>query len=114
MSTWPPPSFLTEKAELLHRDSEVQEDFIDATSPRRRWKNTKSDFLYVADEVGKVGRQLRAGGVYAEMARKLFITGAITESAAPRPSALCRWPCTTQPQASCRSMAISSSSLAGS
>lgn len=47
------PSFLTEKAELLAQGFEVQEDFIDATSPQEAVEKYKSDFLYVADEVGK-------------------------------------------------------------
>ncbi len=47
------PSFLTEKAALLAQGFEVQEDFIDAANPTEAVEKYKSDFLYVADEVGK-------------------------------------------------------------
>lgn len=66
------PSFLTEKAELLAQGFEVQEDFIDATSPREAVEKYKSDFLYVADEVGKSDASYGLAVFMQEMARKLF------------------------------------------
>jgi len=59
------PSFLTEKAELLAQGFEVEEDFIDAHS-------RESDFLYVADEVGKSDSSYAAASALMEMGKKLF------------------------------------------
>ncbi|ATP08975.1 hypothetical protein [Aeromonas salmonicida] len=47
------PTFLTEKEALLAQGFEVQEDFIDAASRSEAVEKYKSNFLYVADEVGK-------------------------------------------------------------
>ncbi|ELI6431020.1 hypothetical protein RRM65_000737 [Aeromonas salmonicida subsp. salmonicida] len=47
------PTFLTEKEALLAQGFEVQEDFIDAASRSEAVEKYKSNFLYVADEMGK-------------------------------------------------------------
>ncbi|MBS2783167.1 hypothetical protein [Aeromonas salmonicida] len=47
------PTFRTEKEALLAQGFEVQEDFIDAASRSEAVEKYKSNFLYVADEVGK-------------------------------------------------------------
>ncbi|WP_421323694.1 hypothetical protein [Aeromonas sp. 604176] len=47
------PTFLTEKAALLTQGFEVEEDFIDAANPREAVEKYRSNFLYVADEIGK-------------------------------------------------------------
>ncbi|MEZ6929194.1 MULTISPECIES: hypothetical protein [Aeromonas] len=66
------PSFLTEKAALLAQGFEVQEDFIDAASPREAVEKYKSDFLYVADEVGKSDSSYAAASALMEMGKRLF------------------------------------------
>ena len=66
------PSFLTEKAALLAQGFEVQEDFIDATNPQEAVEKYKSDFLYVADEVGKSDSSYAAASALMEMGKKLF------------------------------------------
>ncbi|MFR9702361.1 hypothetical protein ACL00O_07655 [Aeromonas sanarellii] len=66
------PSFLTEKAELLAQGFEVQEDFIDATSPREAVEKYKSDFLYVADEVGKSDEAYAVATALLEACKGLF------------------------------------------
>ena len=66
------PSFLAEKAELLAQGFEVQEDFIDATNPQEAVEKYKSDFLYVADEVGKSDSSYAAASALMEMGKKLF------------------------------------------
>ena len=65
-------SFLTEKAALLAQGFEVQEDFIDAASPREAVEKYKSDFLYVADEVGKSDSSYAAASALMEMGKRLF------------------------------------------
>ncbi|WFC15606.1 hypothetical protein [Aeromonas salmonicida] len=47
------PTFLTEKEALLAQGFEVQEDFIDAASRSEAVEKYKSNFLHVADEMGK-------------------------------------------------------------
>ncbi|VFB11121.1 MULTISPECIES: hypothetical protein [Aeromonas] len=47
------PTFLTEKEALLAQGFEVQEDFIDAASRSEAVEKYKSNFLYLADEMGK-------------------------------------------------------------
>lgn len=47
------PTLLHEKAALLTQGFEVEEDFIDATHPREAADKYRSNFLYVADEIGK-------------------------------------------------------------
>ncbi|MFM5253202.1 hypothetical protein ACEUBK_03595 [Aeromonas hydrophila] len=47
------PTFLPEKAALLAQGFEVEEDFIDAVNPREAVEKYRSNFLYVADEIGK-------------------------------------------------------------
>lgn len=66
------PSFLTEKTALLAQGFEVQEDFIDAASPREAVEKYKSDFLYVADEVGKSDSSYAAASALMEMGKRLF------------------------------------------
>ncbi|MGY3889173.1 hypothetical protein ACW5W6_05650 [Aeromonas mytilicola] len=66
------PSFLTEKAALLAQGFEVQEDFIDAASPREAVEKYKSDFIYVADEVGKSDSSYAAVSALMEMGKRLF------------------------------------------
>ncbi|MBP0600907.1 hypothetical protein J8I01_00010 [Aeromonas sanarellii] len=66
------PSFLTEKAELLAQGFEVQEDFIDAASPREAVEKYKSDFLYVADEVGKSDEAYVVATALLEAGKGLF------------------------------------------
>ncbi len=66
------PQLSDGEAALLAQGFEVQEDFIDATHPRRRWREYKSDFLYVADEVGKSDSSYAAASALMEMGKKLF------------------------------------------
>ncbi|MFQ2103538.1 hypothetical protein ACK33R_03845 [Aeromonas rivipollensis] len=66
------PSFLTEKAALLAQGFEVEEDFIDAHSREEAVEKYKSDFLYVADEVGKSDSSYAAASALMEMGKKLF------------------------------------------
>ncbi len=47
------PTFLIEKAALLAQGFEIEEDFIDAANPREAVEKYGSNFLYVADELGK-------------------------------------------------------------
>ncbi|MGL6600114.1 hypothetical protein ACSZN2_00425 [Aeromonas hydrophila] len=47
------PTFLPEKEALLAQGFEVEEDFIDAANPREAVEKYRSNFLYVADEIGK-------------------------------------------------------------
>ncbi|BED99590.1 hypothetical protein VAWG001_12050 [Aeromonas dhakensis] len=47
------PTFLIEKAALLAQGFEIEEDFIDAANPREAVEKYGSNFLYVADEMGK-------------------------------------------------------------
>ncbi|AVP94833.1 hypothetical protein [Aeromonas rivipollensis] len=66
------PSFLTEKAALLAQGFEVQEDFIYAASPQEAVEKHRSDFLYVADEVGKSDSRYTAASALMEMGKRLF------------------------------------------
>lgn len=66
------PSFLTEKAALLAQGFEVQEDFIYAASPQEAVEKHRSDFLYVADEVGKSDSSYAAVSALMEMGKRLF------------------------------------------
>ncbi|QXC37461.1 hypothetical protein V3429_19100 [Aeromonas jandaei] len=47
------PTFLPEKEALLAQGFEVEEDFIDARSPQEAVEKYRSNFIYVADEIGK-------------------------------------------------------------
>ncbi|MGE6170241.1 hypothetical protein ACLHZW_13400 [Aeromonas media] len=66
------PSFLAEKAALLAQGFEVEEDFIDAHSREEAVEKYQSDFLYVADEVGKSDSSYAAASALMEMGKKLF------------------------------------------
>lgn len=66
------PSFLTEKAALLAQGFEVQEDFIYAASPQEAVEKHRSDFLYVADEMGKSDSRYTAASALMEMGKRLF------------------------------------------
>ncbi len=66
------PSVLTEKAVLLAQGFEVQEGFIYAASPQEAVEKYKSDFLYVADEVGKSDSSYAAVSALMEMGKRLF------------------------------------------
>ncbi len=67
-----PPSFLTEKAAPLVQGFAVQEGFIYAASPQEAVEKHRSDFLYVADEVGKSDSCYAAASALMEMGKRLF------------------------------------------
>ncbi|MFM7967220.1 hypothetical protein ACF2JD_02115 [Aeromonas sp. A-5] len=66
------PSFLTEKAAPLAQGFEVQEGFIYAASPQEVVEKHRSDFLYVADEVGKSDSRYTAASALMEMGKRLL------------------------------------------
>ncbi len=61
-----------EKAALLAQGFEVQEGFIYAASPQEAVEKHRSDFLYVADEVGKSDSSYTAASALMEMGKRLF------------------------------------------
>ncbi len=66
------PTFLTAKEALLTPGFEVEEDFIDATSPREAVEKYQSNFLYVADEIGKSDSSYAAAVAMLELGKGLF------------------------------------------
>lgn len=66
------PTFLSEKAALLTQGFEVEEDFIDATSPRESVEKYQSNFLYVADEIGKSDSSYAAAAAMLELGKGLL------------------------------------------
>ncbi|WP_429181131.1 hypothetical protein [Aeromonas salmonicida] len=66
------PTFLTEKEALLAQGFEVQEDFIDAASRSEAVEKYKSNFLYVADEVGKSDSSYAAAIALTEVGKGLL------------------------------------------
>ncbi|MFB2863278.1 hypothetical protein [Aeromonas sp. MdU4] len=66
------PTFLTEKEALLAQGFEVEEDFIDATSPSEAVEKYHSNFLYVADEVGKSDVGYAAAIAMMEIGKELL------------------------------------------
>lgn len=66
------PTFLSEKAALLTQGFEVEEDFIDATSPREAVEKYQSNFLYVADEIGKSDSSYAAAIAMLELGKGLL------------------------------------------
>ena len=61
-----------EKAAPLAQGFEVQEGYIYAASPQEAVEKYKSDFLYVADEVGKSDSRYTAASALMEMGKRLF------------------------------------------
>jgi hypothetical protein len=66
------PTFLIEKEALLAQGFEVEEDFIDAHSREEAVEKYRSNFLYVADEIGKSDSSYAAATALMEMGKKLF------------------------------------------
>ncbi|MGE6098112.1 hypothetical protein ACLH0B_02555 [Aeromonas salmonicida] len=66
------PTFLIEKEALLAQGFEVQEDFIDAASRSEAVEKYKSNFLYVADEVGKSDSSYAAAIALMEVGKGLL------------------------------------------
>ncbi|EQB2602582.1 hypothetical protein [Aeromonas salmonicida] len=66
------PTFLTEKEALLAQGFEVQEDFIDAASRSEAVEKYKSNFLYVADEMGKSDSSYAAAIALMEVGKGLL------------------------------------------
>jgi hypothetical protein len=66
------PTFLSEKAALLTQGFEVEEDFIDATSSREAVEKYQSNFLYVADEIGKSDSSYAAAVAMLEIGKGLL------------------------------------------
>ena len=66
------PTFLSEKAALLTQGFEVEEDFIDATTPQEAVEKYQSNFLYVADEIGKSDSSYAAAVAMLELGKGLF------------------------------------------
>lgn len=66
------PTFLTEKEALLTQGFEVEEDFIDAATPREAVEKYRSGFLYVADEIGKSDEAYAAATTLLEMGKKIL------------------------------------------
>ncbi|HHQ4722652.1 hypothetical protein ACET7Y_03080 [Aeromonas veronii] len=66
------PTFLSEKAALLTQGFEVEEDFIDAANPREAVEKFQSNFLYVADEIGKSDSSYAAAVAMLELGKGLF------------------------------------------
>lgn len=66
------PTFLTEKEALLTQGFEVEEDFIDAATPREAVEKYRSGFLYVADEIGKSDETYAAATALLEMGKKFL------------------------------------------
>ena len=66
------PTFLVEKEALLAQGFEVEEDFIDAASPQEAVEKYKSDFLYVADEIGKSDEAYAVATALLEAGKGLF------------------------------------------
>ncbi|MCK2084667.1 hypothetical protein HB860_12065 [Aeromonas sp. 3925] len=66
------PTFLIEKEALLAQGFEVEEDFIDAATPREAVEKYKSDFLYVADEIGKSDESYAAATAMLEMGKQII------------------------------------------
>lgn len=66
------PTFLTEKEALLTQGFEVEEDFIDAATPREAVEKYRSGFLYVADEIGKSDEAYAAATALLEMGKKIL------------------------------------------
>lgn len=65
-------TFLIEKKALLAQGFEVEEDFIDAATPREAVEKYKSDFLYVADEIGKSDESYAAATAMLEMGKQII------------------------------------------
>ncbi|MFM4926665.1 hypothetical protein ACEUC2_08995 [Aeromonas veronii] len=66
------PTFLSEKAALLTQGFEVEEDFIDADSPREAVEKYQYNFLYVADEIGKSDSSYAAAVAMLEIGKGLL------------------------------------------
>ncbi|MFM5846259.1 hypothetical protein ACET69_05745 [Aeromonas veronii] len=66
------PTFLSEKAALLTQGFEVEEDFIDAISPREAVEKYQSNFLYIADEIGKSDSSYAAAVAMLEIGKGLL------------------------------------------
>ena len=66
------PTFLIEKEALLAQGCEVEEDCIDAATPREAVEKYKSDFLYVADEIGKSDESYAAATAMLEMGKQII------------------------------------------
>ncbi|MGN5050097.1 hypothetical protein ACTG1T_06275 [Aeromonas veronii] len=66
------PTFLSEKAALLTQGFEVEEGFIDATTPREAVEKYQSNFLYVADEIGKSDSSYAAAVAMLEIGKGLL------------------------------------------
>ncbi len=66
------PTFLIEKEALLAQGFEVQEDFIDAASRSEAVEKYKSNFLYVADEMGKSDSSYAAAIALMEVGKGLL------------------------------------------
>ncbi|MFM5640247.1 hypothetical protein ACET6M_09520 [Aeromonas veronii] len=66
------PTFLSEKAALLTQGFEVEEDFIDATSPLEAVEKYQSNFLYIADEIGKSDSSYAAAVAMLEIGKGLL------------------------------------------
>ncbi|MGL6469357.1 hypothetical protein ACSZNP_19650 [Aeromonas hydrophila] len=66
------PTFLPEKAALLAQGFEVEEDFIDAANPREAVEKYHSNFLYVADEIGKSDAGYAAAIALQELGKGLL------------------------------------------
>lgn len=66
------PTFLHEKAALLTQGFEVEEDFIDAINPVEAVEKYQSNFLYVADEIGKSDSTYAAAVAMLEIGKELL------------------------------------------
>ena len=66
------PTFLIEKAALLAQGFEIEEDFIDAANPREAVEKYRSNFLYVADEIGKSDSSYAAAVAMLELGKGLL------------------------------------------
>ena len=66
------PTLLPEKEALLAQGFEVEEDFIDAANPREAVEKYRSNFLYVADEIGKSDAGYAAAIALQELGKGLL------------------------------------------
>uniref|UniRef100_UPI003BA306E5 hypothetical protein n=1 Tax=Aeromonas jandaei TaxID=650 RepID=UPI003BA306E5 len=66
------PTFLPEKEALLTQGFEVEEDFIDARSPQEAVEKYRSNFLYVADEIGKSDSSYAFTVALLEIGKRVF------------------------------------------
>lgn len=66
------PTFQPEKEALLAQGFEVEEDFIDAANPREAVEKYRSNFLYVADEIGKSDAGYAAAIALQELGKGLL------------------------------------------